>query len=57
MNSYSDFAINNVPFGIFSIKNGRKRLATIINDQVVDLYALAELVASPLLGQKLHSVV
>ncbi len=37
------FTINNIPFGIFSIKNGKKRLATIINDQVVDLYALAEL--------------
>ena len=37
------FTINNIPFGIFSIKNKRKRLATIINNQVVDLYALAEL--------------
>jgi fumarylacetoacetase len=37
------FTINNIPFGIFSIKNQKKRLATIINDQVVDLYALAEL--------------
>ena len=39
----SNFTINNIPFGIFSIKNGKKRLATIINDQVIDLYALAEL--------------
>lgn len=38
-----NFSINNIPFGIFSIKNKKKRLATIINDQVVDLYALAEL--------------
>jgi fumarylacetoacetase len=38
-----NFSIYNIPFGIFSIKNQRKRLATIINDQVVDLYALAEL--------------
>ncbi len=38
-----NFTLNNIPFGIFSIKNGKKRLATIINDQVVDLYALAEL--------------
>jgi fumarylacetoacetase len=37
------FAIHNIPFGIFSIKNSKKRLATILNDQVVDLYALAEL--------------
>jgi fumarylacetoacetase len=35
--------INNIPFGIFSIKNQNKRLATILNDQVVDLYAMAEL--------------
>ena len=38
----SNFTINTIPFGIFSIKNKKKRLATIINDQVVDLYALAE---------------
>jgi fumarylacetoacetase len=38
-----NFSIHNIPFGIFSIKNKKKRLATIINDQVVDLYALAEL--------------
>jgi fumarylacetoacetase len=37
------FTINNIPFGIFSIKNQKKRLATIINDKVVDLYALAEM--------------
>ena len=37
------FTIHNIPFGIFSIKNKRKRLATILNDKVVDLYALAEL--------------
>lgn len=43
MNILSHFTINNIPFGIFSIKNQKKRLATIINDQVVDLYALAEL--------------
>jgi fumarylacetoacetase len=43
MNSPPHFTINNIPFGIFSIKNQKKRLATIINDQVVDLYALAEL--------------
>lgn len=43
MSNYSDFTIHNIPFGIFSIKNKPKRLATIIGDQVVDLYALAEL--------------
>ncbi len=37
------FSIHNIPFGIFSTKNKKKRLATIINDQVVDLYAVAEL--------------
>jgi fumarylacetoacetase len=37
------FTINNIPFGIFSTKNKKKCLATILNDQVVDLYALAEL--------------
>jgi fumarylacetoacetase len=38
-----NFTIHTIPFGIFSIKNKKKRLATILNDQVVDLYALAEL--------------
>lgn len=35
--------IHNIPFGIFSIKKGKKRLATALNDYVIDLYALAEL--------------
>ena len=50
----TDFTIHNIPFGIFSIKNGergsrhdaprhKKRVGTIINDQVVDVYALAQL--------------
>jgi fumarylacetoacetase len=43
MSKNSDFTIHNIPFGIFSIKNKPKRLATIIGDQVVDLFALAEL--------------
>ena len=43
MDNNSDFTIHNIPFGIFSRKNKKKRLATIINDQVVDLYALAQL--------------
>ncbi len=43
MSIKSDFTIHNIPFGIFSIKNQPKCLATIIGDQVVDLYALAEL--------------
>ena len=43
MSNNSDFTIHNIPFGIFSIKNKPKCLATIIGDQVVDLYALAEL--------------
>ena len=41
--SNSNFTIHNIPFGIFSRKNKKKRLATIINDQVVDLYVLAQL--------------
>ncbi len=41
--SHSHFTIHNIPFGVFSRKNKKKRLATIINDHVVDLYALAQL--------------
>ena len=37
------FTINNIPFGIFSVKNKKKRVATIIGDTVVDVFALAEL--------------
>ena len=37
------FTINNIPFGIFSVKNKKKRVATIIGDIVVDVFALAEL--------------
>jgi fumarylacetoacetase len=40
---HSQFSIDNIPFGVFSVKNSSKRLATIINDQVVDLYKLAQL--------------
>lgn len=43
MNSNSNFTIHNIPFGIFSFRNKKKRLATIINDQVIDLFAVAEL--------------
>lgn len=37
------FTIDNIPFGIFSLNNSSKRLATIIGDQVVDLCELASL--------------
>lgn len=39
----STFTIENIPFGIFSVNNSSKRLATIIGNQVVDLFNLAEL--------------
>ena len=39
----SSFTIHNIPFGIFSVKNKKKRVATIIGDTVVDVFALAEL--------------
>lgn len=42
-NNMSNFTIDAIPFGIFSVKNQKKRLATILNDQVVDLYSVAEL--------------
>lgn len=37
------FTIHTLPFGIFSAQNGTKRLATILSDNVIDLYALAKL--------------
>jgi fumarylacetoacetase len=40
----ADFSIHNIPFGIFSTaKSKKKRLATILHDQVVDLAAMAAL--------------
>ena len=39
----TNFTIDNIPFGIFSINNGRKRIGTIIQDQVIDLWAVAKL--------------
>ena len=38
-----NFTIDNLPFGIFSTNNTKKRLATILGNQVIDLYELAEL--------------
>ncbi len=39
----SDFSIHNIPFGIFSIENGSKKVATRLGDHVVDLSQLHEL--------------
>lgn len=38
----ADFSIHNIPFGIFSVEGQPKRVATILEDQVWDLYALAK---------------
>lgn len=37
------FTLDTIPFGIFSVKNRRKKVATIIGNQVVDLAELAHL--------------
>jgi fumarylacetoacetase len=37
------WGLDTIPFGIFSSKNKQKRLATIIDDQIIDLYELAKL--------------
>ncbi len=39
----SDFSIYNLPFGIFSVGNGNKKMGIAIGDQIVDVYAIAEL--------------
>ena len=38
----SDFSIYNIPFGIFKTKSSTPRAASILGDQVIDLYALAQ---------------
>ena len=39
----SDFSIHNLPFGIFSVNNGEKRLGIAIGGLIVDLSQLADL--------------
>lgn len=38
----SDFSIYNIPFGIFKTKSSTPRAASILGDQVIDLYALTQ---------------
>lgn len=38
-----DFSIHNIPFGIFSTGRGRKRIATILGNQIIDVAAIADL--------------
>lgn len=38
-----NFTLDTIPFGIFSVKNRRKKVATIIGNQVIDLSELAHL--------------
>jgi fumarylacetoacetase len=39
----SDFPIQNIPFGVYSHQGDKKHVATIIGDQVIDLYEMAQL--------------
>jgi len=41
--SDSDFSIYNLPFGIFSVGDGAKRVGVAIGNRIVDLYAATEL--------------
>lgn len=38
----SDFSIYNLPFGIFSVGNGHKKIGIAIGDQILDVYAIAD---------------
>ncbi len=42
INNDSDFSIHNLPFGIFSIHGGLKKVGVAISDKVIDLAALAD---------------
>src|SRR5882757_1889592 len=42
-NGHSDFPIQNLPLGIFSVDQGPKRLGTAIGDFILDLTSVAEL--------------
>lgn len=37
----TNFTIDNIPFGIFSVADGQKRVATILGNQIFDLYEIA----------------
>ena len=39
----SDFSIHNIPFGIISLDGKRKKVATRVGDQILDLEAVAKL--------------
>ena len=39
----SDFPIQNLPYGIFSVEGGPPRAGTIIGDTVIDLYSLTSM--------------
>ena len=39
----SDFSIHNIPFGIFSIKDSKKRVGVAIGDMILDLKLSADL--------------
>ncbi|MGB0392011.1 MAG: fumarylacetoacetase, partial [Salibacteraceae bacterium] len=39
----SDFPIQNLPFGIFSVGNGDKKVGVALGDYVIDLAELSEL--------------
>ncbi len=38
----SDFSIHNLPFGIFSVDKGNKKIGIAIGNQIVDLFAIAD---------------
>ena len=39
---FSNFSIDNLPFGIFSLPNQNPRVGMAYKDRVIDLYALAQ---------------
>jgi fumarylacetoacetase len=41
-NGHSDFPIQNLPLGVFSLADGRRRLGTAIGDEILDLREVAE---------------
>ena len=41
-NGHSDFPIQNLPLGVFSLADGRRRLGTAIGDEILDLGLAAE---------------
>ena len=53
----SDFTYANLPYGVFSEDDGRRRIGVAIGESIVDLGAIRHLFSGPLMKDKQASAV